>query len=217
LTSDGDPAVERLRERLRAEGDERRRLAELIHDGPVQHVAAVAQMLDAAAVALDDGDVVSARSVLGRALAVTREASADLREVVAGIEPQALQDEGFASAVRELADRVAGRHGIEIALDVKAGDRLGAGAQSGLYQIVREALDQAVRRGPPSRMTVAVEETTSGGVSVTVHDDGSKERRQAVLDGLAVRASDLNGTFEAERGESGTTIRVALPPTAASL
>ena len=42
------PTAAQLRERLVAERDERRRLAELIHDGPVQHVAAIAQMLDAA-------------------------------------------------------------------------------------------------------------------------------------------------------------------------
>ena len=48
-----------LAERLRAERDERRRLAELIHDGPVQLVAAIAQMLDAAGHALAAGDVSS--------------------------------------------------------------------------------------------------------------------------------------------------------------
>ncbi|HEY7381424.1 MAG TPA: ATP-binding protein [Gaiella sp.] len=217
MTIPDDPAVERLRERLRAEGDERRRLAELIHDGPVQHVAAVAQMLDAASIALDEGDVDGARAVLHRALTVTRDAAADLREVVSGIEPAALRDEGFAAAVRELADRIAARHGVAIALDVAAGDRLGVGAQSGLYQIVREALDQAMRRGPPSHISVTVTETPAGGVSVKVHDDGSLERRQAVLDGLAVRAVDLNGQFEAERDEAGTTIRIELPPSAAHL
>jgi signal transduction histidine kinase len=192
-------------------------LSELIHDGPVQHVAAVAQMLDAARVALDDGDVAGARSVLERALVVVREAAADLRDVVAGIEPVVLQEEGFAAAVHELGDRVAGRRGITIELDVGVGDRLGAGAQSGLYQIVREALDQALRRGPPSRVAVRVAETEHGGVALTVHDDGSKERRQAVLDGLAVRAADLNGTFAAVREEHGTTVTVVLPPSAAHL
>ena len=44
-----------LRERLLAERDERRRIAELLHDGPVQHLAALGQMLGAAQHALDDG------------------------------------------------------------------------------------------------------------------------------------------------------------------
>lgn len=208
---------DRLRERLRAERDERRRLAELIHDGPVQHVSAVAQMLDAATHALEQGDSEAARAVLARALSVAREAAADLRDVAAGIDPVSLQEEGFAAAVREHAQRLAGRRGITTELDVAAGDRLGEGAQSGLYQIVREALDQAVRRGPPSHIAVRVTETAAGGVTLVVADDGGRERRQAVLDGLEARATDLNGSLEVDRDDAGTTIRVRLPPTAARL
>ena len=205
-----------LTERLRAERDERRRLAELIHDGPVQHVAALAQMLDAAVHALDAGDVTSGRAMTARALEVAREASGDLREIVTGIEPAALASLGFGAAVGELMRRHAARRGVEIEMDVAAGDGLGDGAQSGLYQIVREALDQAVRRGPPSRLRVRLVESADG-VELTIHDDGARERRQAVLDGLAERARELNGTFTATRDNPGTTIRVTLPPSAARL
>ena len=44
-----------LAERILAEQEERRRLAELLHDGPVQHLSAIAQMLDAALADLDGG------------------------------------------------------------------------------------------------------------------------------------------------------------------
>ena len=54
-----------LDERLLAEQDERRRLAELIHDGPVQHLAAIAQMLDAAAATAAGGDSANGRAVWG--------------------------------------------------------------------------------------------------------------------------------------------------------
>ena len=205
-----------LTERLRAERDERRRLAELIHDGPVQHVAALAQMLDAAIHALDAGDAEAGRAMTARALEVAREASGDLREIVTGIEPAALSSLGFGAAVGELLRRHAARRSVTIEMDVVAGDALGDGAQSGLYQIVREALDQAVRRGPPSLLRVTVTESPDG-VELTVHDDGARERRQAVLDGLAERARELNGTFSTTRDEPGTTIRVTLPPSAARL
>jgi len=213
------PEAERaqLRERLAAERDERRRLAELIHDGPVQHVAALAQMLDAARLSLDAGDVEAARGIVARALEVARETSVDLRDVAAGLEPEALHEAGFEAAVRELAERVAGRRGVALELELGGAGRLGEGARSGLYQIVRETLDQAVRRGPPSTVRVILRETPGGGVELVVGDDGSRERRQAVLDGLAGRAADLNGTFAAERTEHGTTISVVLPPSATSL
>ena len=65
--------------------------------------------------------------------------------------------------------------------------------------MIREALDQAARRGPPSAVAVTLVRTPTGGVELAVSDDGAPERRQAVLDGLAERAAELNGTFEATR------------------
>jgi two-component system, NarL family, sensor kinase len=205
-----------LAERLRAERDERRRLAELIHDGPVQLVAAIAQMLDAAHRAFEAGDEASGMTIVARALAVAREASVDLREIVSGIEPNALRELGLAAAIGELADRLAARRGVTFQLDVVAGDTLGDGAQSGLYQIVRDALDQAVRRGPPTTVTISIT-PADGGIELRIVDDGGRERREAVMAALAERAAELNGTFASESTPEGTTIAVRLPPSAASL
>jgi signal transduction histidine kinase len=214
LTSDADGRA--LVERLRAERDERRRLAELIHDGPVQLVAAITQMLDAAHHALEAGDVASGSPIVERALAVAREASVDLREIVSGIEPDALRDLGLAAAIAELTERHTARRGVVFDLDVAAGNGLGEGAQSGLYQIVRDALDQAVRRGPPENVVVSIL-PADGGVELRIEDNGAEERRTAVLAALGERAAELNGTFSCETQESGTRISIRLPPSAARL
>jgi two-component system NarL family sensor kinase len=207
-----------LDERLAAERDERRRLAELLHDGPVQHLAAIAQMLDAAGQAIGAGELETAGKIVARALAITREASGDLREIVAGIEPVALDELGFGTAVRLLADRIRARREIRIEVDVDAADALGEGARTGLYQIVRESLDQAVRRGPPTQIRIVLTETPSGGAELLVADDGSAERRRVVLEGLGERAGDLNAEFSVDRDDEGwTVLRVTLPPSAAHL
>jgi len=214
LTDDADGRA--LVERLRAERDERRRLAELIHDGPVQLIAAITQMLDAAHQALAAGDVVSGARIVERSLAVAREASVDLREIVSGIEPDALRELGLASAIAELAERHAARRGVSFDLDVAAGNDLGEGAQSGLYQIVRDALDQAVRRGPPESVRVSIL-PADGGIELRVEDDGAEERRAAVLAALGERAAELNGTFASDSTAAGTWISIRLPPSAARL
>jgi two-component system, NarL family, sensor kinase len=203
-------------ERLLGERAERRRIAEQLHDGPVQHLAALSQMLDAAVAALEGNDVASGRRVVARALEVARDAAEELRGIVAGLEPVMLDEVGLAAAVRELADRTAGRRGarVEVRIDDEG---LGEGARSSLFQVIREALDQAVRRGPPSSVSVSVAKTGSGGVELVVSDDGAPERRQAVIDGLAERAAELNGSFEAEREGRWTTIRLLVPPSAARL
>jgi signal transduction histidine kinase len=203
-------------ERLLAERAERRRIAEQLHDGPVQHVAALSQMLDATVAALDDGDVASGGRIAARALAVARDAAEELRGIVAGLEPVTLNEVGLAAAVRELADRTVGRRGAPVEVAIEDAE-LGEGARSSLFQVIREALDQAVRRGPPGSVSVCLERTPTGGVELVVSDDGAPERRQAVIDGLAERAAELNGTFEARREGRWTTIRLVVPPSAARL
>ncbi|HET9289176.1 MAG TPA: histidine kinase [Gaiella sp.] len=203
-------------ERLLGERAERRRIAEQLHDGPVQHVAALSQMLDAALAALEGDDVASGRRVVARALEVARDAAEELRGIVAGLEPVMLDEVGLAAAVRELADRTAGRRGARVELTIDD-EGLGEGARSSLFQVIREALDQAVRRGPPSAVSVSVAKTPAGGVELVVSDDGAPERRQAVIDGLAERAAELNGSFEAGRDGRWTTIRLLVPPSAAQL
>jgi signal transduction histidine kinase len=203
-------------ERLLAERAERRRIAEQLHDGPVQHVAALSQMLDALVQALDAGDVPAAGPIATRALAVARETADELRGIVAGLEPITLDEIGLAAAVREVAERTVGRRGARVELDVDE-TGLGEGARSSLFQVVREALDQAARRGAPAAVSISLTRTPSGGVELVVSDDGAPERRQAVLDGLAERATELNGTFETTRDGDRTTIRLTLPPSAARL
>ncbi len=205
-----------LAERLLAERAERRRIAEQLHDGPVQHVAALCQMLDAAVQALEAEDSAAGVRLAARGLEVARDAAEELRSIVAGLEPVALHEVGLAAAVQELAERTAGRRGA--VLDVRVDDdELGEGASSSIFQVVREALDQAIRRGPPTAITVTLARTPAGGVQLEISDDGAPERRQAVIDGLAERAAELNGTFDASREGRWTTIRLVLPPSAARL
>jgi signal transduction histidine kinase len=205
-----------LGERILAEQEERRRLAELLHDGPVQQLSALTQMVDAALETVREGESPRADEILERALSVAREATQELRALCDELEPRALRELGFVSAVGTLARRVAARREVDIDLDVDAADELGEHAQAGLYQIVREAIDQAVRRGAPSRIEISLHLTDGGGAALEISDDGPPERRSAVLELLAERASTLNARFTSEaRWPRGSRIRVELPPSAA--
>ena len=203
-------------ERILAEQEERRRLAELLHDGPLQHLSAIAQIVDAALATLRSGERERADEILTRGLDLARNATRELRALCDDLEPKALRELGFAAAVGALARRFSSRHDVEIDLDVDHGDELGEHAQTALYQILRESIDQAVRRGAPSRIEVSLRETAGGGAELVVSDDGPPERRSAVLEALAERAATLNARFSSEsRYPRGSTIRVELPPSAA--
>jgi two-component system NarL family sensor kinase len=199
-----------------AEQEERRRVAELLHDGPIQQLSAIAQMLDAGLSELADGDTERASKVLTRGLELARDAARDLRGLCDDLEPRVLHQVGFEPAVAALTRRLSARHDVAIDLDVSQAADLGENAAVALYQILREAAEQAVRRGPPTRIEISVRATEAGGVELVVADDGPPERRAAVLEALAERAATLNGRFSSEvRYPRGSTLRIEVPPAAA--
>ena len=205
-----------LAERMLSEQEERRRVAELIHDGPVQQLSAISQMLDAGLAELDGGDHDRAKQVFARSLELARDTARDLRQLCDDLEPRVLQQLGFASAATALTRRISSRHDIEIEVNVEAAETLGENAAVALYQILREAIEQAVKRGGLTRIEISLHPTDAGGVELVVQDDGSPERRAAVLDALAERAATLNGRFSSEaRFPRGSTIRIDVPPVAA--
>jgi two-component system, NarL family, sensor kinase len=215
--SSGDAERALLAERILAEQEERRRLGELLHDGPVQHLSAIAQILDSAHSALQGGEPARAEEMVARGLELARGASRDLRALCDDLEPRVLREVGFAAALDALARRYGARHEVEIQLAVEHADELGENAQTALYQIAREAIDQAVRRGAPTIIEVSLLPVPGGGAELFVSDDGPPERRAAVLEALAERAATLNARFTSEvRYPRGSTIRVELPPSAAS-
>jgi two-component system, NarL family, sensor kinase len=206
-----------LAERVLAEQEERRRIAELLHDGPVQHLAAISQILDSALAALRAGNGTRADEIVSRGLELARGASRELRALCDDLEPRVLRELGFAAALEAVARRYGARHEVRIELAVEYADELGENARTALYQIAREAIDQAVRRGAPTLIEVSLLPVPGGGAELFVSDDGPPERRAAVLEALAERAATLNARFSSEvRYPRGSTIRVELPPSAAA-
>ncbi len=205
-----------LAERILAEQEERRRVAELLHDGPIQQLSAISQMLDAGLAHLASGETERAAEVFSRGLELARDAARDLRTLSDDLEPRVLHQVGFAPAVTALARRISARHEVEIDLDVAYADELGENAAVALYQILREATEQAVKRGTLTRIEIALRATEGGGAELVVADDGPPERRAAVLEALAERAATLNGRFSSEvRYPRGSTVRIDVPPATA--
>jgi len=199
-----------------AEQEERRRLALFLHDGPVQSLAGISLMLDAVVESLAADRRDEADQVLRSALERHRDTIRSLRDLSFNIEPVVLRDQGFTPAVRAFADQVGLSNGIQINLDVEAGDALAENARVGLYQIIRESVNQALRRGPPKRISIGVTLADDGSVETVIADDGAGERRRASYDDIEERARTLSGRVEVEAGEDGgTEVRVTLPSYAA--
>jgi signal transduction histidine kinase len=202
---------------LTAEQDERRRLADELHDGAVQSLSGVALLLDAGLNSIEEGRTQEAREIIGRALDRHRATIGQLRNLSFNLEPVVLRDQGFAPAVRALTDQIALAHHVRVELAVEGAERLAEKAQAALYQIIREALNQAVRRGPPHTLAVTVQERSDGSFEATISDDAPGERRRRSLEELSERARTLNGVLTVDQGSGGgTVVRVVLPPYASA-
>ncbi len=201
---------------IAAEQDERRRIALFLHDGPVQSLSGVALMLDAALDLMERGSAADAREVLDRALARTRVTIGELRDLSFKLEPVVLRDHGFESAVRALVEDRGIEHGFRVEIDVGPAETLGERTQAALYEIVREALEGAVRRGPPQTFSVRVSQPQPDALEATIADDAPGERRRRSIEVLEERARTLGASLHVEPNDAGTTMRLVLPTYASS-
>jgi two-component system sensor histidine kinase DegS len=196
---------------IAAEQDERRRIALFLHDGPVQSLAGVALLLDAALDFVRRGEPQRADEILEKALQRTRTTIGELRDLSFNLEPVVLRDHGFTSAVNALAQDKGIEHAIHVELDVSAADALGERAQAALYQIVREALEGAIRRGPPKTFTVRVGAAPRRALEVEIVDDAPSERRRRSLEVLEERARGLDAELTVEQEDHGTRMLLVVP------
>jgi signal transduction histidine kinase len=198
---------------ITAEQEERRRLALVLHDTAVQSLSGIALMLDAGLDSIDGGRLDDAKTVIRSALARHRDTIRSLRDLSFNLEPVVLRDQGFGPAVRALADQLGLERQLRLDIEVEAAEALAEPAQAALYQIIREALHGAISRGPPTWISVRVEQTGDGGFGTIISDDAPGERRRAIFDSIAERARTLNGRVDVDQGaDGGTTVRVTLPP-----
>jgi signal transduction histidine kinase len=206
LTDDG---LDRL---IAAEQDERRRIALFLHDGPVQNLAGIALMLDAAMHSVETGQLDDAKSVLGTALDRQRATIRELRDLSFALEPVVLRDQGFGPALRALGEQIGTMNRLRVDLDIDEAEALGQTAQVAIYTIIRELLDQALRRGPPTIVSVVMRAGTGGSFVTTVSDDAEPERRRRSFEAIDERVRQLHGTITVDVSDAGTKIAVTLPP-----
>ncbi len=202
---------ERLDRLIAAEQDERRRIALFLHDGPVQDLSGIALMLDATLHSIQTGRLEDAEKVLTTALNRQRSTIRQLRGLSFALEPVVLRDQGFGPAVEALVEQLGEANRLRVDLDLAEAGQLGETAQVALYTIIRELLEQAVRRGPPTAIAVAMKPTGDGGIETLVSDDAEPERRRRSFEAIEERVRQLHGRIDVTVEGATTTVKVVLP------
>ena len=134
----------------------------------------------------------------------------ELRQLVHGVMPAMLVENGLGAAVEDLADRLP----VRTAVDVRVRDDLPPVVQSTAYFVVAEALTNAIKHAGASQLDVRVRRDDAD-VHIEVCDDGCGGARvggQGGLRGVRDRVEALGGRFEvADLPGGGTRLRGRLP------
>jgi len=191
---------------LRAQEDERRRIARELHDEAGQALTAVKIELDL------DGHL-DAGARVGRALAQVRDLSNLLR-------PSALDDLGLAAALRALAADVSERSRLQIDLEIDGHTTLPPSVEVVIYRVMQEALTNAVRHARATRVRVYLG-LGPRLVVLTVEDDGRglapDVRPSLGWLGMQERVTAAGGTLAiAGYGAPGVRLTASIPVEAVS-
>jgi two-component system NarL family sensor kinase len=208
--------VQRSRERLvTAREEERRRLRGDLHDGLGPTLAGAVLTIDAARRVLAS-DPEAADALLDRAAASVEGTVADVRRLVYGLRPPALDQLGLAGALRQHAATLT-LGDARLTCEVVAPDPLPplpAAAEAAAFRIAQEALTNVARHAHARRAVVSI--AVGEALRLEVNDDGlglPLDRHAGVgLTSMRERATELGGSFDiAPAAAGGTLIRVEIP------
>jgi len=212
--------VEEAREKLlaklvRAQEEERKRIAGDIHDDPVQKIVAAGMRLQLIRKQIGDPDV---RASLDKLLESIRGSIYSLRHLIFELRPVVLEREGLGAALREHVERLDGD--LRFELDDRLSGEPPGDLRVLLYRIAQEAVANIRKHAQASTVRVLLTER-QGGYLVEIHDDGvgfnppemlrsapghlglSSMRERAELAGGWCKIHSLAG--------GGTTVEIWLP------
>ncbi|HET6171857.1 MAG TPA: ATP-binding protein [Gaiellales bacterium] len=156
-----------LAEFVAAGEQERRRLAEEIHDDSIQVIAALGMRLQMLRRALRDSEQLA---LLSEAEEAVQLSIARLRHLVVELHPPGLEQEGLSVALSIALD-VERTAAVDYLLDDQLSEQPPTEASAILFRIAQEALENAREHARPSTVTVSVFER-DGGWAVRIADDG---------------------------------------------
>jgi len=207
--------LQRARERLvLAREEERRRLRRDLHDGIGPALAGLTLKTETARALLPPGTDDSSRQLSDLSEEIRRMV-VDVRRLVEGLRPPALDELGLAGACEQAVERLTA--GADVSASVRASDdlpALPAAVEVAAYRIIVEAVTNTVRHARARHCQVSVNYSEAA-LAIVVTDDGAGLLNSAGHGhGLAImreRAEELGGTVAVRDGSPGVTVEARLP------
>ncbi len=161
----------RQKEKELAIAEERVRLARELHDSITQSIYSVTLFAEAAAEWISSGNSETAVEQLHELRDTAQEALRELRLLIFELRRPALENSGLAAAVQARLEAVEARGGIDTELKVEGCEQTRPVVQSELYNIIQEALNNALKHAHANHVRVGLR-FTEDLMAAEVWDDG---------------------------------------------
>jgi len=208
------------RQLLNAQEEERRRIARELHDQMGQNLT----VLNLGLKSLHDVAQEKFQEVVLPLQELAAQTARDLHRVALELRPSTLDDLGLVKAVRHLADTWSAHSGIEVEVECAQYTPTGisAEAETTLYRIIQEALNNVAKHSGAKRASVVLHRAADHAQAI-IEDDGcgfdpTKPRlaadynRGLGLSGIEERLSLMGGSLNIESApKQGTTLIVRIP------
>lgn len=194
--------------------DERKRLARELHDEIGQALTSILIQLKALQ---EEHDVKVVANRIDSLRQLTSQTIEELRRLAMDLRPAALDSLGITAALRWYARQYAERTGVEIQFsEPDYPDRLPAHIELILYRIAQEGLNNAIRHGKATQITMGLEIDHSL-IKLIVTDNGKGFQKDEHYTGLGLvgireRVELLQGHFSLESSPgTGTNLIIEIP------
>ncbi|OAT79466.1 histidine kinase [Desulfotomaculum copahuensis] len=206
---------------MRAQEEERRRVAREIHDGPAQAMANIVMRTEYLQ-AIMDVEPARVKEELKSLQQQVRQGLADVRQIIFDLRPMVLDDLGLIPAIKRYQTEFQNRYNLPVELLVLGGQqRLPAAVEVALFRIFQESLSN-IHKHSRARHVLVKLETLPKKINLVIKDDGcgfnpeaaaeNQEEHGYGLVGMRERIQILQGelTISSAPGK-GTTISVSVP------
>jgi two-component system NarL family sensor kinase len=202
------------RRTMQAESEVRRRVADSIHDGPIQELIGLDMILSAARNKTHDPEV---GALIEEARDLVSHNVRALRDEIIDLGPYAFKEITFATAIEACLSVWQRRYGLEVRLAIERVE-LPPELANDLFRIAQEAVVNAGRHAEASRVELSLR-TVDSQVELRVADDGkgfdgarpASEPGHLGLQSMRERAELMDGELEIESSDRGTRVLVRAP------
>ncbi len=214
---------------LRAQDEERRRIARELHDSAGQMLAALQMNLTPLQ---SEAQKLSPRFAnnINESVSLVEQLSKELRTVSYLLHPPLLDEAGLPSALRWYVEGFAERSQIDVKLEISPQlGRLPRDLEIAIFRVVQECLTNIHRHSGSSKASLRIARTDrqvdleiqDKGKGMSVSNNGGPDsqriRAGVGIQGMRERVAQLGGQFEIHSNGSGTTINARFPAPGASI